>query len=507
MLTRKKLQTNILLIVVITILINLIAAKLFFRLDFTDDQRYSLSNATENILKNLNQPVTVKAYFSENLPPDVEKVRSDFRDLLIEYSNYSDDNVVYEFINPNEDQQTETEAQQAGIRPIMINVRERDQVKQQRAYLGAIVQLGSKKEVIPFIQPGAAMEFALSSNIKKLTNENKPKVGFLQGFGTPSLTELQQANEQLQVLYDVKPFEFSDTANIPNDYKAILVVAPTDSIPTRYFDQLDNYLESGGRLLLALNSVKGDLSTAQGSELNTGFESWLRNKGIDIQNNFVIDANCSNVMVRQQQGMFVMNTPVQFPYLPIINSFGKNPITEGLESVVLPFASEIKIEPKDTSIYIYPIATTSKKSGTVNPPLYFDVNKNWTGVDFMQSSIPVAIIADGKLVGNTESKMIVISDGDFIVNGEGQSAQKLQDDNVNLFVNSVDWLADDTGLIDLRTKGITSRPIDASIEDGTKTLLKYLNFILPLLLVVFIGIYRWQLKKRNKNKLMNTHYA
>ena len=506
MLTRKKLQTNIFIVVVITILINLIAAKMFFRLDFTDDQRYSLSDATENILANLDEPITVKAYFSENLPPNIEKVRSDFRDLLIEYANSSDDNVVYEFINPNEDQKTEMEAQQAGIRPIMINVRERDQVKQQRAYLGAVLQLGDKKEVIPFIQPGAAMEFALSLSIKKLTLTVKPKIGILQGYGSPDLSELQQADEQLKVLYDVQKFEFSDTAKIPLDFKALLVVAPSDSIPTRYFNQLDEYLAGGGKLLLALNRVKGDLSTAQGSTLKTGFETWLEKKGITLEDNFVIDANSSSVMVRQQQGMFVMNTPVQFPYLPNITTFADNPITNGLESVMLPFASEIKIAPKDTSITIYPLAMTSKKSGTEKPPLYFDVNRKWKSADFMKSNIPVAVVAEGKLSGNADSKMVVISDGDFIVNGKGERPQKPQDDNVNLFVNSVDWLTDDTGLIDLRTKGVTSRPIDPSLEDGTKTFLKYLNFILPILLTILIGLYRWQIKKRNRNKLMNTDY-
>ena len=67
--------------------------------------------------------------------------------------------------------------------------------------------------------------------------------------------------------------------------------------------------------------------------------------------------------------------------------------------------------------------------------------------------------------------MVVFSDGDFAVNGEGQGAQQLQPDNVNLMSNAIDWLSDDTGLISLRTKGVTSRPLDAQLEDGTKTLI------------------------------------
>ena len=507
MLTRKKIQTNGLLVVAIIIVINLIAVKMFFRLDFTEDQRYSLSNATENILQELDQPVTVKAFFSEDLPPDVAKVKTDFQDLLIEYNNFSDGNVVYEFVNPNEDQKSEMEAQQSGISPIMINVRERDQVKQQRAYLGAIVQYGEKKDVIPFLQPGAAMEYALSTSIKKITVDQKPKVGYLFGFGTPPLSNLQQANEQLSVLYNVETINYSDTTELTPDYKTIIVVAPTDSIPGAYFNKLDKYLSSGGNLVLAINNVKGDLSTAQGSSLNTGFANWLKEKGIVLEDNFIVDASSSTVMVRQQQGMFVMNTPIQFPYLPNISTFLEHPITDGLETIVMPFASAIKIEPIDTTITIYPIATSSEKSGTQKPPLYFDINKKWTNSDFNKPNLPVAVVAEGKLAGNQNSKLVLFSDGDFVVNGAEKSAQRLQPDNINIFVNSVDWLSDDTGLIDLRTKGITSRPIDPNLEDGTKSFLKYFNFIFPIILIMLFGIYRWQLKKRTKNKLKNSDYA
>ncbi|MCU0413285.1 MAG: GldG family protein, partial [Ignavibacteriaceae bacterium] len=169
MLTRKKVRTSILLVLGILFLVNLIASRFFFRLDYTADQRYTLSNATKDILSQLSEPVTISAYFSEDLPPNVEQVRQDFRDMLIEYSSNSDGLIVYEFINPSENQESEMKAQQSGIQPIMINVRERDQMKQQRAYLGALVQMGDRKEVIPFIQPGAAMEYSLSTNIKKLS--------------------------------------------------------------------------------------------------------------------------------------------------------------------------------------------------------------------------------------------------------------------------------------------------------------------------------------------------
>ena len=329
MLTKRKIQITILLVFAILILVNLLSTKLFFRLDFTEDKRYSLSDATENILENLNEPVTVTAYFSEDLPPDISKVRQDFRDLLVEYSNKSGSMVVYEFVNPNENQEDEMKAQQNGIQPLMINVRERDQLKQQRAYLGAIVQLGEKKEVIPFIQPGAAMEYALSTSIKKLSVDVKPKIAFLQGNGEPALNELIQLSEQLSVLYDVDTATLNNKP-VPADVKTLVIINPKDTIAENVFNNLDQFLSRGGNIVAAYNSVEGDLQNGSGNAVETNFGDWLKTKGIEVEKNFLIDVNCSNVMVRQQQGGFSFSTPVSFPYIPIITSFSDHPVSSRL---------------------------------------------------------------------------------------------------------------------------------------------------------------------------------
>ncbi|MBT8387163.1 MAG: Gldg family protein, partial [Ignavibacteria bacterium] len=308
-------------------------------------------------------------------------------------------------------------------------------------------------------------------------------------------------------LYTVEPVQFTDTSAIPSEFKTLMIIAPTDTIPEKHFKFLDDFLSRGGRILAAINTVKGDLSTGSGEKIHTGLEYWLKNKGIEVEENFVVDANCGNVMVRQQQGMFVMNTPVKFPYLPIITNFIEHPITEGLESVMFPFVSPIKLNPKDTSVVMYPLATTSENTGIQSPPIYFDVMKQWGATDFTVSEVPVAVVAEGKFINNTDSKIIVFGDGDFAVNGEGQEAQQLQPDNVNLFSNAVDWLSDDTGLIELRTKSVTARPLDSTLEDGTKTLIKYLNFLLPVILVILYGVFRFQVRRKIKNQLMATDYV
>jgi ABC-type uncharacterized transport system involved in gliding motility auxiliary subunit len=120
------------------------------------------------------------------------------------------------------------------------------------------------------------------------------------------------------------------------------------------------------------------------------------------------------------------------------------------------------------------------------------------------SGIAVAGILEGKLSGTTDSKIVLVSDGDFAVSGP-QRGQQLPQDNVSLMVNSVDWLSDDTGLIDLRTKEVTSRPIK-ELPDGTRSFLKWLNFLLPIVLIIIYELIRMQINRNKRIKRMEVSY-
>ena len=137
---------------------------------------------------------------------------------------------------------------------------------------------------------------------------------------------------------------------------------------------------------------------------------------------------------------------------------------------------------------------------------YFDIQKQWTETDFPLSNLPVAGLFEGKLAGNNISQMVVIGDGNFPINGTGQQMQQQQEDNISLMVNSIDFMSDDTGLIELRTKGVTSRPLD-QIEDGKKAFLKYFNFLFPLLIIIIYGIVRMQMKRNLRIRRMEEGYV
>ncbi len=498
---KKTTTVSILLVAAILLLLNVLSKNFFYRLDLTADKQYTLSNATKDILRNLDSPVTVTAYFSEDLPPNLQKLRKDFLEMLVEFRNTSKSMVDYQFIDPNADPEKEQEAQQNGIQPVMINIREKDQSKQQRAFLGAILKMGELQEVIPVIATGTGMEYSLTTSIKKMSVVNKPVIGVVQGHGEPSLQDIAQVYQSLSILYTIEPVDLNN--GDLSRFKAVAMVGPKDSIPPTHLANLDIYLSNGGNLFFGVNRVEGNLQEQTGSLVNTGLESWLALKGVQVEPSFLLDAQCGTVNVQRQQGFFVMNSPVQFPYLPLISQFPKHPITNGLEQVILPFASPISYNGPGT---FTPFLQSSAKSASSPAPTTFDVfNKKWTANDFMMSNLTLGAIVEGQGLG----KMIVVGDGDFPVSGQQGRGQS--QDNISLMVNSIDFLSDDTGLIELRTKGVATRPISEEYlgeeNAGKRSFMKYMNFGLPLLLVIFYGFVRFQRQRNLRMKRMQEGFV
>jgi ABC-type uncharacterized transport system involved in gliding motility auxiliary subunit len=307
-------------------------------------------------------------------------------------------------------------------------------------------------------------------------------------------------------LYDLQPVQLSDSSVNLNDFITLAIVAPTDSFPQHDLRKLDQYLAQGGNLYVAFNRFTGDFQSMRGNLIETNFAQWLEQKGLKVENNCVVDASAGTVGVRQQTGFMTFTRQIPFPYWPLIRKFDEDmPITKGLEQAMLQLASTINYT-GDTSLTFKPFLLTSEKSGTLPLPVYFNVQKQWGENDFPLSNLTVGATLEGPIAGKVNSKIVLIGDGDFAINGEGEEAQQRQPDNVSLMVNSIDYLSDDTGLIDLRTKEVTSRPLD-ELEEGRSTWLKWLNFALPLILVVLYGIVRSQIRRNKRKKRMEEGYV
>lgn len=502
MLSRNKYVNIILLVAGIVAVLNILTVKYFARIDLTEDKRYTLSDATRDLLASLTEPVTVTAYFSGNLPPQLDNIRRDLRDLLTEYGQASKGMVVYEFIDPLKENSGEQEAQQAGVMQMQVQVREKDQMKAQIAYMGAVLSLGEQQGVLPVIQTARGLEYNLTSSIRKLSATEKPIVGILAGHGEPKLADMQHVVRELEVLYHVEELNLTDTLNALLRYNAVAVIGPADSIPAYQLEQLTHYMEQGGNLLVAINRVDADLNTGypMGRPVSTGLETWLNQAGISVNDNFVLDANAVNVMLTRQQGPITIQQPILFPYIPRVEKFADHPVTNGLEQLVLNFVSSMDFS-GDSTIRFTPLLFSSDQTATEPSTTFINAGRQWQKGDFPLKSLTMGAALEGLLFG-APAKMVVIADGNFPISG----GEQVNPDNVNLFVNAIDWLTDDTGLIALRTQGATARPI-GEMEDGRKAFLKYFNFLLPVVLVIGFGIFRAQRNRTIRTKRMEVGHV
>jgi gliding-associated putative ABC transporter substrate-binding component GldG len=495
---RKNILYNSLVVAGILIALNFMASIFFFRADFTEDKRYTLDRATKRILSEVETPIIITLYVSENLPPDVNRTVQDLKNLLTEYNNYSRKKIDFEYINPNANEELEQEAIEAGINPVPLEVREKDQIKVQRVFLGMSIQVGDRSEIIPLIKPGIVMEYTLSTLIKRLTIKNKPKIGYIVGHGEPGLESLDQVMAELSILYEVKPIHLLSEPDL-SEYKSLMIVGPMGTISSTQLGRLNQYLAKGGSLFVAIDRVNGLLNDGIGISVNTGLEDWLQNKGIYVEDSFIVDKKCGSVTVHQQ-GYFSFPQQINFPFLPVISNFANHTITDGIEALILQFASPLTFV-GDSSMTFEPLAFTSNISGKLKAPISFDIGRAWRARDFLYPNLTVAAAITGSMGGDKEAKICLVGDGNFIVNGRGSNKIQIQKDNVNFLANAMDWLSDDTGLMSLRTKGVSSRPLK-QISDGRVFFLKYLNFLLPILLIIAYGLFRFRQIRNKRMKRM-----
>ena len=504
----KKAQTlfRVFLVLGILVLVNFISVRVFSRLDLTKAGVYTLSDASKTLVRNLDDRITVKAYFTEDLPSPYNNNRRQVLDILNEYKAYAKGNLHFEFINP-EGEKNEREAQQAGIPPVEVQVVKEDKFEVKRAFLGLVFLYEDKKEVLPVVQNLGSLEYDISAAIKRLTMHAKKRIGYTTGHQEPELSSMQKANQDISAQYEVVPIDLSSSAaTIPQDLVALLIVAPQTKFSDTAKYQIDQYIMHGGKAAFLLNKVNASLQQRYTQPIDLGLEDMLENYGIRINSDLVRDAQCASVTVMQQQGQFQMQSQIPFPYLPNVTNVDRsNPIVKDLQGLIFYFVSSI-----DTSLAVTKglkadvLVRSSKRSGRQTGFMMIDPLHRYSAEELSESNIPLAAVVSGSFKSffsttsgenkafvpqatkSPETRIIVVGDGDFMKDDFAGSRG-----NLTFFINIVDYLADDAGLITIRSKNVSQPPLD-QISDGTKKLLKYGDLILPPLLIVGYGLFRWR---------------
>ncbi len=485
----KRIIKNITYIFICIVLLNIVSFFIYIRWDFTSTKRYSLSHVSKNIIRENTKKITVDFYVSEHLPQDIQKLTKEFLSLLKEYKSLSTADFTINIITPNS-QVTEFTATKAGIAPIYKEVRERDLEKVQRIFIGAVFHIGNKEAVIPKINFDTPIEYEITRLIKQANDTLKPVVGFVKGHREMPFNMMSQLVNELSHLSEIRHVNLTSSRSLKQN-NVICIIDPKDSFTAFELEQLNKYLNEGGRLFIALNHAIGQLGNRNSGFINrTGIEDMLEKKGLKIKYDFIVDNNCGTIALHQQYGLLNFHSNISFPYIPIITNFGQHTITHGLKSLLLPFASSMEQKREDNDYYFKSLARTSSISGIQQAPIFFDFQKRWTQNDFNHpNNIVAALLSNDK----NNSAIIAITDADFI---SDEIVSSTPTDNINFAVNSIEWLADNSGLIQLRNKFTTFSLLEP-IEDYNRDFLKYLNFLLPILLVT-TGVFIHHRRKRHK---------
>lgn len=515
----------IILLLAVLVLINLISINWFSRLDLTEGHIFTLSDASIETVKKLPDRLTVKCYFSKDLPSPYSSNARYLKDQLEEYRARSGGNFHFEFVDPADEKDLEAQANSFQIAPVQVNVVEADKIELKKVYMGMVFLYQDKSETIPLVQTTTGLEYEITSTIKRITADRIPKLGFLQGHGEADLAgEMTGLSSALQKNYEIMPVDLSDGKMVPEDLDALLIIRPTSAFEEWDLFALDQYIMRGGKVGLLAGQISTNLQEAQAVKRALNLDEFTANLGFRINSDLVVDSQCGMINIQQRQGFFTIQNALPYPFFPSIRKFdSENSMVRDLEEINLFFPSSIdtSIAAKDSTkkYTLRALAWSSEKSDRqanrweINP-----TRPNFQNMKFTASGIPVAATVTGSfqsfftgkerpgpregevyegdyITVSPETRLVVVGEGNFATDAYLSSRA-----NADFFLNLVDWLAQDESLIQIRTREITARPL-AEISDPMKKVVKYTNILIPAVIFVLIGVVRWQMRRKYKPEL------
>lgn len=537
--------------------VNLLCTRIYQQIDITDDKRYTLSEQTRNLIRNVNRPVNVDIFLAGNLPPGMQKLQYALTRLLEEFRRISDNNFRYNIIDPTEIQEVNEKKALAkylaerGIMPVTLNRRSEDEtLSQQIIFPGAIVYDQETEVSIELLQniPGQsaeeninhsaeALEYELTKAIRLLVRGEKKAVAFLTGQGELSYPEVMDMAKNLLYYYQV---DFVSTDSLGADlsrYDALIIAKPTLDFSEKDKYTVDQYVMHGGRVLWCVDEVdvEDEGLKSQGTvpavyrPLN--IEDMLFRYGIRINADLLLDGNC--VLIPVITGMNG-NTPVYSPgrwyYSPLLISGQQHPVTTALQPVRVEYANSIDTVGGQDGLRKTVLLSTSAYTAAMKTPCPVTLGiteEKMTPEKFNKRFLPVAVAVEGKFTSvfryrnkaetggqsfkgeSDANRMIVIADGDVIRNkvrgvGDDMRSVPLGFDeyggqmygNRDFILNCVNWLCDDEGWMELRGRNLSLYLLDKTRLKAERRYWQLLNLCVPVLLVCGVGgIFAWRRRR------------
>ena len=300
----------------------------------------------------------------------------------------------------------------------------------------------------------------------------------------------------LRDAYEVRSVYLS--AGVPADIEMLLVNGVSDSLAEDALGALKSYIDRGGNLFLAQGKIDGDLQAQRGMPIKSNIFDVLEPFGVNLADNLVMDRVCGTITVSQQRGFLRFNSAVEYPFFPVLQTFPDHEIVSGLEQVQMLFSSEIIYDSADSTRLVAPLLVTSDHSSAA---------AGFINLNPIQNQAFQSLNEPGKVVGvyatavsdsleNVMSQLVLVSTSDFLLDSGGGQVPS----NGIFVMNAVDVLIGDRDLVALRSREITTRPLQ-TLDDATRTTLKTINIVLPALLVIGYGLFQWRLEAARAKRL------
>jgi gliding-associated putative ABC transporter substrate-binding component GldG len=537
---RKRLSASnatayVLLTIGAIVAVNLIGTRLFKRVDLTQNKVYTLSKASKDVVSNLPDYMTVKAYISRDLPPELTNVSRYVRDLLDDYRTYSKGKLRFEAFDPDSDKKIEEEANACKVEKLQIQVLRSQKFEVGTYYLGLCFQYQGKNEAIPEIGQIEGLEYQVSSLIKRMT-QKKRKVAFTTGHGESDLSQ------GFQALKHVIDQEFdSTTVNpssnpIPDDVDALVVGGPKQPFDDKGRKEIDGFLMKGrGAIFLVdgmtLSAPRGGMPqmAAQpkiGQANDTKLNELLEKYGFKVDDDFVFDKQNVPGPVEVGGRKMLKNLPV-FVGVKTDSSDKDQSVLAGVNAVVFPFPSSVELvgplaggKPQVPGAKLWTLAATSPEAWKQTGFFFFTPMGNIEegkehgvyGLAYAYQGTLKSAYAPTAQPGMSlppdqnqpsESKkpvrLVVVGDSDFASDEYLQLARYLPfyQGGAQMLFNAISWTMEDEALTPVRSKTVTARPIEVA-SDGTVAAVKAINIAgVPLLFIGF-GIARWRIRRARR---------
>lgn len=552
---RKQAMTELVLMLVLVVLANLIFSAYFFRIDLTKEKRYTLSDASKNLAAKVDEVMYAKVYLEGEFPAGFKRLSRATKEMLDEFAVYSNGKIQYEFIDPfaDADQRKSSdiveELVSKGLQPTNVQIRKDDESAQKIIVPGAMFYYKGKEIPVNFLkgQFGAnpedvinssieLLEYEVANALRKATATKTLKVAFTEDHGELGRWDVADAQAELEQYYDVKRIPLS---SLPpgelHKYAALIIARPT--LPFNDYDKfkIDQFIMHGGKVLWLVETQIADMDSLQSepqfvtADYSLGLDDILFRYGIRINRDVLQDLQCERIpiLASVRSGM-PQQKLVPWVFYPVVSPSIDHPVVKNLDPVWLQFAASIDTT-ANKLVTKKVLLRTSPYSRSIGAPVRVDLNVARAKPDpalYLSQGFATAVLLEGQFnsifqyrPGATPdaslpykdkidfNRMIVVSDGDVIRNQRKKSTGEVfplgynrftnqQFGNKRFVLNCMDYLCDDSGIIEVRAKEITLRLLNKSKIKRERTYWQLVNTVIPVLLVLIFGIINRYIRQR-----------